>query len=285
MLIEKDQFDALTRERGLPVPRRLDWAEDGENSVGRASFPVIVKPTQKIAWHQSEMFRSLFGGAAKARVFRDGRELLADRDVRECKDRLIVQEYIPGGDEQIYSFHGFADERSEVLASFCGRKIRTFPKSVGESCYLELVHDAAVSEAGREIIRKLGFKGVFKIDLKRDPRNGRLYLLEINARFNLWHHLGAVAGLNLPQVAYEYLVSGRVSLQDQYSTRYRWVDLTLDRKAFRELRERREITLAGWLRSLLTPKVYDVFSWTDPAPALRWWRDTLKVKLLRSGDA
>src|SRR5206468_1375886 len=109
---------------------------------------------------------------------------------------------------------------------------------------------------------------VFKIDFKKNPSSGRFYMLEINARFNLWHHLGAVSGVNLPQVAYEFLVNGSAPVPADYSTRYKWVDLTLDRKAFRELRERHEITPARWLRSLLTPKVYDVFSWTDPSPAL-----------------
>jgi hypothetical protein len=47
--------------------------------------------------------------------------------------------------------------------------------------------------------------GGAKLDFKSAP-DGRLLLLEINPRFNLWHHLGAVAGVNLPALVYADLV-------------------------------------------------------------------------------
>jgi hypothetical protein len=47
------------------------------------------------------------------------------------------------------------------------------------------------------VLARLGVPGVAKLDFKRDDP-GRLHLLEINARFNLWHDPGAVAGVNLP---------------------------------------------------------------------------------------
>ena len=76
----------------------------------------------------------------------------------------------------------------------------------GWSSFLELVHDDDVARLGRHVVSRLGLKGVLKIDLKRDPRDGSLYILEVNARFNLWHYLGAVNGINLPKMVYEYLV-------------------------------------------------------------------------------
>jgi D-aspartate ligase len=47
------------------------------------------------------------------------------------------------------------------------------------------------------VLARLGVRGVAKLDIKRDDR-GRLHLLEINPRSNLWHDPGAVAGVNLP---------------------------------------------------------------------------------------
>ena len=52
--------------------------------------------------------------------------------------------------------------------------------------------------------------------------------------------------------------------------RYRWVDFGLDRAAYRELAARGESSLARWAWSLVSaPKVYSVFSWSDPWPFLR----------------
>ena len=51
------------------------------------------------------------------------------------------------------------------------------------------------------IVERLALTGVAKLDFKRDPQ-GNLRLLEINPRFNLWHHAGAIAGVNIPALVY-----------------------------------------------------------------------------------
>ena len=58
-----------------------------------------------------------------------------------------------------------------------------------------------------DVVARLGFRGVIKLDFKEDERDGCLYLLEANPRFNLWHHPGAIAGVNLPALVYSDLVS------------------------------------------------------------------------------
>jgi hypothetical protein len=43
-----------------------------------------------------------------------------------------------------------------------------------------------------------------------------------------------------------------------------------DYRAYRELAARGELGAWAWLRSLVqAPKVYDIFSWTDPLPFVR----------------
>ena len=279
-LLYKDAFGALCRSKGLPVPRMFGWDPDSPDSIARADCPVLVKPTHKTDWHTSAVYREIFAGGGKAKIFASGRELMSDALCSKYRDLLVAQEYIPGGDDEIYSFHGFADRTSQILAYFCGKKIRTFPRNIGESTYLELVKSADLEAVGRRIISTLGFKGVFKIDFKRHAGTGRFYMLEINARFNLWHYLGAVSGVNLPAVAYRYLVHGIRPPADNYSTRYRWLDLYLDSKAYRELRSRGELSGAQWLRSLAFHRnVCSTFSWADPKPSLVWWARALKKKL------
>jgi len=50
-----------------------------------------------------------------------------------------------------------------------------------------------VRRLGRELTERVGLRGFAKFDFKRDP-DGRLWLLQVNPRFNLWHHVGADAG-------------------------------------------------------------------------------------------
>lgn len=268
-LLEKSRFQDFAEHHGLPVPRRLDW-----EALGAEASPVLAKPKTRTGWDHSSVRRQLFGGAGKARIFASGREARAQIEALAAPlaGLLSFQEYVPGGDDAIWSLHGFAAPGGEILEWFVGRKIRTWPALTGDSSYLRLARDERLVALGRDIARRLGLTGIFKMDFKRSDASGRYYLLEINTRFNLWHYLGACGGVNLPKVAYEYLVSGKQPLHTEAKRDVRWLCLHYDWRAFKELRARREITLTAWLLSLAhTPMVYDLFSWSDPMPFVRHW--------------
>ena len=261
-LIDKERFDAFTRLRALPVPRTLEWDE-----LETFDGPVLVKPKLKLAYEQTAIYLRLFDGAGKARVFGSARELLANPLAGALRRELVLQEYVPGSDREIWSFHGYADESSRLLTWFAGRKIRTYPALTGQSSYLELAHHEELVAVGRDIVERAPLKGVFKIDFKRDPRDGRFRMLEVNARFNLWHYLAAANGLSIPRVAYAYLLWGQVPAEPPaYGTGVRWLSFGLDWRAYRDLAARGELGFWGWAASLASRKVYQVFSWRDPRP-------------------
>ena len=272
-LLEKSRFQALAERTGLPVPRRIEWS-----TLGPERGPILVKPKTRTAWDDSSVRMQLFGGAGKARVFADGRAARIDPLLAKLADKLQFQEYVPGGDESIWSFHGFAAPGGEVLASFVGRKIRTYPALTGDSSYLQLAENDSLQALGRGIAARLGLAGIFKMDFKRSSETGRFYLLEVNTRFNLWHYLGAVNGVNLPKVAYDYLVHARKPSPVKAATRYRWLSLREDWRAHRE----GQLGFVDWLLSLAWfPKVYDIFAWGDPLPFVRYWTGRIRAALSR----
>jgi predicted ATP-grasp superfamily ATP-dependent carboligase len=271
-LIEKDRFQSLARRRSLPVPRTLAWGA-GPGTVAEATGAVLVKPRSKVDWHDSPMRKRLFD-ESKALIYASGAEAAADPALALYHDQVTVQEYVAGGDTSLWSYHGFADERGVVLASFVGRKLRTHPPLTGESAFIELADDASLDALGREIAARLPLKGIFKMDFKKDATTGEWRLLEINARFNLWLYLGACNGINLVRIAYDYLLHGARPAQAARLTRTRrWLSFSLDYRAFRLLRARGEITTARWLASIADPRiVYNLFAWSDPGPWLSlWW--------------
>jgi predicted ATP-grasp superfamily ATP-dependent carboligase len=275
-LLDKSAFQGLAERHRLPVPRRLHW-----DALAAERGPVLVKPNLKTTADQSSLHLQLFG-TGKARVFGSGREARAEPRVAALAGQLAFQEYVPGGDDAIWSFHGFAAPGGEVLACYVGRKIRTFPSLTGDSSYLRLAHDEGLVALGRGIAARLPLAGIFKMDFKRSAATGRFHLLEINTRFNLWNYLGAKNGVNLPRVAYEFLTLNKRPEPSAAQTRYRWLALRYDLPAYRELRARGALNLAGWLRSLAyMPKVYELFSWSDPLPFARYWARRIRSALTR----
>ena len=187
-LLDKSRFQALA-ERTRPAgaaPHRLGDARRRERG------PVLVKPKTRTGWDHSSVRRQLFGGAGKARIFASGREARADPLRRaQLAGQLSFQEYVPGGDDAIWSFHGFAAPGGEVLDWFVGRKIRTWPALTGDSSYLRLARDERLVALGRDIARASASPASSRWTSSAAPASGRFYLLEINTRFNLWHYLGA----------------------------------------------------------------------------------------------
>jgi D-aspartate ligase len=284
-LISKERFQRLGEARALPVPRALRWEGDGAGSVAAATGEVLVKPRVKFDWEHSKLRSQLFGGDGKARVFASGREAAAHPVVALFSEQLTFQDYIEGDDTCLWSYHGFADETGEVLASFVGRKVRTYPVQTGESAFIELARNDELAAIGRDVARHCPLKGVFKMDFKRDPRTGAWYLLEINARFNLWHYLGSVNGVNLLRTTYDFLVHGTRASPQPYRLTYRWLSLALDFKAYRELAARSELGLARWLASIaFSRNIYNVFAWTDLGPWWHLWATRLSRRWNRGSD-
>ncbi|HEX3061810.1 MAG TPA: hypothetical protein VHP55_04040 [Usitatibacter sp.] len=267
-LLEKDRFQAFAEARGLPVPRSLTWEE-----LQAHEGPVVVKPSAKADWHGSPLRNRVFGDA-KALVFETGMAAVAHEGLAPHRDQLTCQEYVPGDDTCAWSYHGVADEAGVVLDSFIGRKIRTYPAGAGESAFIEMAEDDELVALGARIAAQVPLKGVFKMDFKRDPRSGRWYLLEVNARCNLWHYLGAANGVNLPGVACRYLARGeRPVARSRYRTAWRWLSLELDARAFLQLRREGSLGLLAWLSSIVFSRnVYNLFAWSDPGPWLGFWR-------------
>lgn len=275
-LHDKRAFAELARAAGLHVPPTRAATED----LAGLRPPLLVKPRRKTRW--KEIQRELLGGAGKARLFATAGDLARHPAFERHRDELIVQERIREARGGLVSFHGFAGRPGEILASFCGRKVRTWPDFAGESAFIELSVDPQVEATGRHIAARLGLVGPFKIDLVREAGTGALYVLEINDRFNLWHYLGAVHGVNLLAVAHEHLVGGEGGEggaggreptgdgEPGCEPRYRYLDLYRDYHAFRELHREGRLGAAPWLASLLSPRnVHATFAWDDPVPALQ----------------
>ncbi|WP_437643496.1 carboxylate--amine ligase [Sorangium sp. So ce362] len=274
-LLDKEGFYGLCEARGILAPRTL---RPGGDLTGLRD-PLLVKPRRKSAW--AEIQHELLGGVGKARLFSTRAELLAHPHFARLEQDLIVQEHIACDVVDLVSFHGFADERGELLAWFCGRKLRTYPAFAGESAIVEVTGDEAVAAVGREVAGKLGLKGPFKIDLARDARSGALYTLEVNARYTLWNHVGAAAGVNLPRVAYDYLALGRrPAAPPRAAPGHRWLDVYRVYRAFRE--QRGGASLASWIGSIAgAHTLYDAFAWDDPRPFARWVSSFLTRKVAR----
>lgn len=259
-LVDKARFGDLARRLDLPVPSTVcvEAASVSPDDLD-LRFPLVVKP----AAHERGNWAVVSSGA-KALGARTAGELRAlwPGLAREGLE-VLVQEMIPGPESRIESYHVYVDAAGVTVAEFTGRKIRTEPPAYGETTALEITGERDVAELGREVTRRLGLTGVAKLDFKRDGA-GALHLLEVNPRFNLWHHPGATAGVNLPALVYADLVGTPRSRLQPARPGVRWVYHAHDARAAR----RQGVPLHRWLPWAISSEAKAVVALDDPLPAV-----------------
>ena len=100
------------------------------------------------------------------------------------------------------------------------------------------------------LLQELRYHGVSQVEFKRDPRDGRFCLMEVNARHWMWHSLAAASGVNLSLAAYRD-VTGHPYMATRQVDGRKWVVAITDvRDAQAEFRrhERDAAALAEELR-------------------------------------
>lgn len=267
---DKIRFSRLADRLDLPVPRSQWLAPHKDEPKDlRLRYPLVVKPVARQVRGVSEF------GTAKAIV------IPSPEKIQEIWDHLsptartfIFQELVPGPESCVESYHAYVDLQGSLIVDFGGRKIRTSPPEYGHSTAL-LTSDAPdLIASGREITERLGLRGVLKIDFKRGP-DGKLWLLEINPRFNLWHGLGAKAGANIPAIVYADLTGRPRPAFGPVRAGARWCRTLHD---FKAARCSGELSLS-WFWDTLTSDC-NTLDLTDPGLVLATLRQVIHLPKL-----
>lgn len=280
----KLRFAALAERLGLPSPRSMVPTERTtlDEITDRIGFPLILKPNSHVGRFRSAVVREgrLLHMPHKALRADNPAELeLQYATIQRLCGSFVIQEYIPGDDTCLYSFHAYLNSHSQPLGYFVGRKVRTYPMDTGFSTFLELAHQAEVVRVCLEALERMRFVGPVKLDLKWDPLRRRFQILECNTRFTLWSYLGCACGVNLPLVAWQDLHGDPVTPQTNYRTNVRWLSLGNDLRTFlREYRPTGKLNWLTYLWSLRGRKVHEMFCWRDPLPSLVWARTRIMLK-------
>jgi D-aspartate ligase len=256
-LVDKLRWQELATELGLPVPRAALVGAEGPPPGDAPSWPLVAKPARgrHAAW------RSRFG-PRKAILVDTGPKL---EDVRRLlpNEPLIVQEFVPGPESEVHSYHVYVDDEDNIVAEFTGRKIRTFPSQFGETTALSVGLDSGIAAMGRDMVAALKLRGVAKFDYKRAP-NGQWFLLEVNPRFTLWHNAGASAGINIPAIVHADLNGAARPLHSLTGTA-RWCHPTADFRAARAT----GLSISKWLPWATTCEARWALTRRDPMPFVR----------------
>ena len=263
-MLDKQKTLELAAEAGCPIP--LYWnisaLEDVAQIESAVTFPVMIKPIH------SHIFRRYYVGK-KYLLAEDYQQLLAL--VTETLDKgieVMVCEMIPGPDTQLSSYYTYLDKEGDALFHFTKKVIRRFPVNSGGATYHITEWNKETAEMGERFFRHIDFKGLGNIEFKRDLRDGKLKVIECNARFTAAQELLVQSGMDISLMIYRQLTGQPVKKMEGYTDHLRLLEPVMDFHAFRQLHAMGELTLLQWLKSLMHKQVFSYYRRDDLKPVI-----------------
>ena len=268
LLMDKMSFYTYAQKAGMPVPRTFFLRDNDEafQAAGKLDYPCILKPPMKTPkWEEH----------TKAKVFKasDREDFLRLYEIcSDWADVLMAQEWVEGSDASLYSCNCYFNTNSDPVVTFIARKLRQWPPETGTSCLGEEVRNDVVLEESIRLFRSVGYRGLGYVEMKRDERTGKHYIIEPNVgRPTGRSAIAEAGGVELLYAMYCDVVGLPMpdGLEQKY-TGVKWIYLRRDLQSAAYYWRRGDLSLRKWWNSLRGQKAFALFSWSDPAP---FWGD------------
>jgi D-aspartate ligase len=188
---DKNNTYKLAEELGIPAPRTWNVTGPDELKSLYSRLPLAIKPAIKEnffyatgakAWRAdtSEELQQLFNAAAKQ---------------IPCNE-IMIQEIIPGDGESQLSYCAFFRD-GVAHSSLVATRKRQHPREFGRAAtYVETTELPEIEELGQRFLKAIDFYGIGEVEFKRDARDGKYKILDVNARAWGFHALGPAAGVD-----------------------------------------------------------------------------------------
>ncbi len=203
----KENFYQVCEECGLSYPKTAYvTSENYKHFVPPFSFPVIVKPSNSIAyWNCS------FAHKKKVFLAKDKEEFDKILDAiysSSYQDALIIQDYIIGDDSHMRVLNCYSDSQGKVKLISLGNALleEHTPEGIGSYAAIISGYDEALSEKIQAFLNGIGYRGFSNFDMKFDVRDGSYKFFEMNPRQGRSSFFVTAAGCNMAKWLVEDLV-------------------------------------------------------------------------------
>jgi D-aspartate ligase len=259
--IDKERTYELAHSIGIEIPKTIEVGSFDELEACKSglSYPCVVKPRIGHLY-----FRRLGSKMALARSYDEVVE--GWRKANDLGLKVLIQDFIPGEDSQGANYNAYLSDGRPAV-EFTAQKVRLAPPQIGFPSVVVSREIPEVVEPGRRLLGAMGFHGYANVEFKRDARDGRYKLMEVNGRHNNSCLLSVRAGINFPLIMYRHLVEGEPPPEGlvQRNGIY-WISVPGDAvRGIRQLAKGR-LPLRDYLLPYLRPHVFDILDRRDPRP-------------------
>lgn len=198
-IVDKRRQYELAEELATPYARTFypETINDVRNIKDDISYPAFIKP------YYGHLWREKFGGNQKGFKIQTPQELVVRfEEIFPTGLQAMVQSLILGPNTNHYKVNVYMSTEGEPLAVFTLRKIRQYPTEFGVGTLVESIHYPELVDLGLKFFKGIGYRGIGSIEFKKDERDGKLKMIELNSRLWQQNSLATACGINFPLIQY-----------------------------------------------------------------------------------
>jgi predicted ATP-grasp superfamily ATP-dependent carboligase len=256
---DKKKTYELAETLAIPVPKTFNVSADELSSL-YSRLPLAIKPAIK-----ENFFYATGAKAWRANTVNELHQFYekAARQIRP--EEILIQEIIPGDGSEQFSYCAFFHQ-GKPYSTLTARRARQHPREFGRaSSYVVTVDAPIIEELSERFLRSINFHGLVEIEFKRDPRDGRYKLLDVNARTWGFHWIGSACGVDFPYLAFADQL-GLGTEKTRAPAGVGWLRLLTDVPTAIADLAHGSLSLRAYLHSLRSARMDAVFSLNDPLP-------------------
>jgi len=262
-LMDKKLFSQYAQKNKLCAPAFYTAHNLSELEIiaDKAPFPCILKPTFRTAAYNEY-------APSKAYQVTSPEELISIyKTISPWIDEVIIQEWIPGSDDQVFFSLMYYDRLAKCTTSLCGRKLRQWHPETGTASIVESIDDENVRVESQKLFDLVKYRGMGSVEFKKDPRDNTLKLIEATVGRADWlSYLAVASGKNIPYIYYCDIVFERKLPVTPPTYGVKWIVDDNDLKAAVYYFLKGELSIKKWIQSLQGPRSFAYFDKKDIGP-------------------
>ncbi|MCX6835088.1 MAG: hypothetical protein NTW07_08145 [candidate division Zixibacteria bacterium] len=275
LMMDKQRFARLASEEGWPIP--FTWSVSDQSHLlsylKEVVYPCILKPATKNSYFRQNSVQKAF------KIF-DERTLVRTYEmVARWEKRVVIQEWIEGGDERVSFCLAYYNRNSHPTALFAGHKVRQYPIECGNTALSEpaVKHwSQKILDASEAIFQRVGYTGLGSIEFKMRLGNDQPVMIEPTVgRTDYQSEVAVLNGQNIPAIAYFDMVCGEQFAASSYLKPCKLVDgFRESRSAWQRFRTG-NMTFSQWLKDRSGKKKYMLVRSSDMGPGVAAFSNSL----------
>lgn len=261
-LVSKQGMYQVALQYDMPTPKTL--FPQNEKDVISFSESVMYPCLFKTVYSHSPLKKI---GKTMVKVSSPEQLLTNYRLMAPVDAKIMIQEYIPGEDSQMFLYDAYFNAMSDPKLVFTGRKLRQTPINFGAGSLCECRSFPKLEPLVTTFCKAINYKGLIDIGLKWDARDETFKVLDINPRIgqNFRTFITSKEKLDLALAAYLDLTDKSITDCTPLDGR-RWLieddDLISSIKYYRAKR----LSIREWITSFRGVQECAFFSVRDPLP-------------------